>query len=181
MSNRIELTGKRFGKLTVLRYAGCRKWGCYWSVKCDCGTEKEVDGKALRHGKVVSCRCRLKEFNKDNRLRPYENLYHLFVRAAGRTTYVVNLPYDEFLVFTKETQCHYCGFAVHFQEYSAKGATYNLDRKDNTLGYSKDNCVVCCKTCNFAKGARYTYGEWLAMTTALRLYRKSLEGTVATT
>jgi hypothetical protein len=29
---------------------------------------------------------------------------------------------------------------------------YNgIDRVDNTLGYSKENCVSCCKICNYMK------------------------------
>lgn len=30
---------------------------------------------------------------------------------------------------------------------------YNgVDRKDNGIGYSNDNCVPCCMICNWAKG-----------------------------
>lgn len=39
MPNRIDLTGKRFGRLTVIEYAGKSKWIC----KCDCGTIKAMD------------------------------------------------------------------------------------------------------------------------------------------
>jgi hypothetical protein len=31
------------------------------------------------------------------------------------------------------------------------GYGYNLDRVDNTKGYSKNNCTVCCKVCNRMK------------------------------
>ena len=27
-----------------------------------------------------------------------------------------------------------------------------IDRKDNTIGYSFDNCVSCCGDCNYSKG-----------------------------
>lgn len=44
MPNRIDLTGKRFGRLTVIEYAGKSKWLC----KCDCGTVKAMNGEGLR-------------------------------------------------------------------------------------------------------------------------------------
>jgi hypothetical protein len=40
--------------------------------------------------------------------------------------------------------CVYCGF---ISEETLNG----IDRKDGQLGYSQDNCVSCCKNCNFIK------------------------------
>ena len=176
MSKRIDLTGQRFGKLVALRYVGCIKTCSYWWVRCDCGTEKRVDGRALRPGRTISCRCRLRDFNKAGRLRPYEGLYNLFVRAA---TVDVNkglsVTYDDFFEFTKIKECYYCKAPINWiGEYSAKGARYNLDRKDNGGGYTVENCVVCCTTCNFAKGARYSHDEWKVMADALRKYRERI-------
>jgi hypothetical protein len=58
----IDMTGWRFGRLTVLRVAPvsknggqrCRTWWC----KCDCGSpEWRVNGISLRQGNVKSCGC----------------------------------------------------------------------------------------------------------------------------
>ena len=39
----IDLTGKRFGKLTVLYRNGQNKCGqAIWHCKCDCGREKDI-------------------------------------------------------------------------------------------------------------------------------------------
>lgn len=50
---KIDLTGQRFGKLTVLDYAGDLKWNCV----CDCGKTTTVKGKYLRNGDTKSCGC----------------------------------------------------------------------------------------------------------------------------
>lgn len=53
MSKRIDITGQRFGRWTVLEYANHSKWLC----KCDCGVERSVYGPDLKSGKSKSCGC----------------------------------------------------------------------------------------------------------------------------
>ena len=50
---RIDLTGKKFGKLTPLYYIKGGKWHC----KCDCGNECDVLGQRLKRGTTKSCGC----------------------------------------------------------------------------------------------------------------------------
>lgn len=58
MSKRIDLTNKRFGKLTVLSPSINRIGGeLAWLCKCDCGGEKEIRGHSLRSGGSKSCGC----------------------------------------------------------------------------------------------------------------------------
>ncbi len=46
-----------------------------------------------------------------------------------------------------------------------------LDRINNSLGYSIDNVLPCCPTCNINRGNRYTVEEWKIMITALENFR----------
>jgi hypothetical protein len=50
-------TGKRHGKLTVLRFDEMRKGQPYWTCQCDCGREVSVRGANLRSGNTKSCGC----------------------------------------------------------------------------------------------------------------------------
>lgn len=54
-----DLTGQKFGKLTVLKLADERTnaGGAKWVCKCECGNFKEVSGKALQCGDTMSCGC----------------------------------------------------------------------------------------------------------------------------
>lgn len=54
---RIDLTGQRFGRLTVIRYDHSEHDGAHWLCKCDCGTEKVIAGYLLRNGSTKSCGC----------------------------------------------------------------------------------------------------------------------------
>lgn len=62
MGKLIDLTGQRFGRLTVISFAGWTtdrraKWLC----RCDCGKWHIVRGSHLRSGNVQSCGCYRKE------------------------------------------------------------------------------------------------------------------------
>ena len=72
MSQRIDLTGQRFGRLVAVRdiggYRKARKNGRtetvrVWECSCLCGSGKKVQvtTNALRFGRVRSCRCLLRE------------------------------------------------------------------------------------------------------------------------
>lgn len=55
----IDLTGQKFGKLTVLyknsKRAKCGKLMTYWHCKCDCGNECDKPSSELRSNKFISC------------------------------------------------------------------------------------------------------------------------------
>jgi hypothetical protein len=53
-----DITGQRFGRLTVLEEAGRTKSGnARWLCRCDCGKEATVIGANLRGGTSQSCGC----------------------------------------------------------------------------------------------------------------------------
>lgn len=54
---RLDLTGKRFHRWTVLAYAETRDQRAYWRCCCDCGTEKIINGANLLRGLSQSCGC----------------------------------------------------------------------------------------------------------------------------
>lgn len=57
----IDMTGQRFGRLTVLYRDDTKPKGhghrAYWVCKCDCGTIKSIEGNHLRSGATQSCGC----------------------------------------------------------------------------------------------------------------------------
>jgi hypothetical protein len=55
---RKDETGNRYGRLTVISFAGVshdRK--AMWECQCDCGKKTIVRGKDLRNGRTTSCGC----------------------------------------------------------------------------------------------------------------------------
>lgn len=52
-----DMTNKRCGHMQVVGFARSHKNRALWLCRCVCGAEKEVSGKHLRSGQVVSCGC----------------------------------------------------------------------------------------------------------------------------
>lgn len=54
----IDLTGIKFGMLSVLKQSGRDKYGkILWKCQCDCGNIKDCVGNNLRSGNLRSCGC----------------------------------------------------------------------------------------------------------------------------
>lgn len=59
---RIDLTGKTFGRLTVLGFSHNNARGqAYWVCKCECGAQSTIRGSHLKSGLIKSCGCLRKE------------------------------------------------------------------------------------------------------------------------
>lgn len=54
---RKDITGEKFGRLTVLRVDKNVNGRYYWVCKCECGNEKSVRLSALVEGHTTSCGC----------------------------------------------------------------------------------------------------------------------------
>lgn len=65
-----NLTNKRFGKLTVIKYMGTNKYKKgSWLCACDCGNTIITDNQHLKSGNTSSCGCsRIKLKNNNPRL-----------------------------------------------------------------------------------------------------------------
>jgi hypothetical protein len=62
MGKLIDLTGKVFGRLTVLKRGKTSKWGhIHWACRCSCGNVKEICGTSLKKKNSSSCGCLQKE------------------------------------------------------------------------------------------------------------------------
>lgn len=55
--HKIDLTGQRFGSITVISYSHYDK-KAYWHGRCDCGTERLFAQANLRSGNTRSCGCK---------------------------------------------------------------------------------------------------------------------------
>lgn len=60
-----DLTGQKFGRLTVVKYLG----SSYWECRCDCGNVTKVFTGNLKQGTTKSCGCYAKDLLKKRSLK----------------------------------------------------------------------------------------------------------------
>ena len=61
----IDLTGQKFGKLTVIKRVENKGIQPCWLCKCECGNEKVIRGSNLKSGTTMSCGCLQSEKMKE--------------------------------------------------------------------------------------------------------------------
>lgn len=83
--------------------------------------------------------------NNENKKNNREKNYLIYKRSADNKNLEFSISYREYVIIVDEP-CHYCGI---IQDKGFNG----IDRKDQTKGYVLDNCVSCCKLCNYMKGS----------------------------
>lgn len=91
------------------------------------------------------------------------NKYRSLVRRANSKKLEVSLTFDQFRNL-KLQDCDYCGISEILIKFYCDKLNVNtpwmsIDRKDNDLGYTLDNCVSSCFLCNKIKGSFFTYEE----------------------
>jgi hypothetical protein len=165
-----DLTGQRFGNVTVTRFDHREKSQTYWECLCDCGNTVVFTPHALRHNKSVSCGCLNSHLREEkNRKSSINTLYRGYKSSAVSRNLPFSLSLEDFKsIIIKE--CSYCcrqpirEVTSKLRNYEYSLLTYNgIDRVDNTKGYTLENCVPCCRSCNFAKcdGTREQFIDWV--------------------
>ena len=71
--------------------------------------------------------------------------YRCYEKACLDRCLDFRLTYDEFVNIVNN-ECYYCG-------YVNSDFVNGIDRKNSSVGYILDNCVSCCKMCNYMKGS----------------------------
>jgi hypothetical protein len=144
----------------------------YYVFKCETCSNEIRPGSTRVNNHSGLCKVCTRHKN------PHKALYNGFKSAVFRKNLEgckhkdFYLTFEEFLEFTEIKTCHYCNDDIYWSKYSGdKNNRYNLDRMDSSIGYTKDNCVVCCKRCNYMKGSEFTYNEFKEVVNLLNTLR----------
>lgn len=114
--------------------------------KCSrCGEMKSLfefsNNKSRKDGKTPYCKKCLSIIYK-RREATLSRIFYRYKKSAKDRGFVFEFSKEDFSAFLNG-QCVYCRDTIN---------GVGLDRKDNKEGYTKENCVNCCSTCNYMKG-----------------------------
>lgn len=158
MPVKVDVTGKRFGRLVALRSTDVSKSGGYlWECRCDCGKIAKVGVGYLNFGKTKSCGCLHDEMARDFCISKRKSgaalrrLFENYKSNAAKGKRDFNLSLEEFTAFTS-SKCYYCNAKPAAKIGTWEIYLYNgIDRLDSSLGYVLGNCASCCWECNQLK------------------------------
>lgn len=133
-----------------------------------CNKELRIQTGGL---KTHSCKCRSCSQQGEDYLFIYNELKNHRNKEVEFT-----LTFEEFKEIIKNNVCEYCGKSLIYHKHSKDwgknlSRAHQLDRKDNTKGYTKDNVVPCCWTCNRLKSDVFTYDEFMKLSPILKEIR----------
>lgn len=136
--------------------------------ECECNSEIKAQSSQL---KTHSGKCR----KCTQKIRPYEHILNELKHSCKKKgKYEMTIDYVNFIKIIESKKCHYCNTLLQFNPYTRDenskyvSRAYQLDRKNNNLGYTVENVVPCCWNCNRIKSDIYSYEEFLLLSPILK-------------
>jgi len=136
-----DLTGKKFGRLTGISRSGSNKSGqSIWTWECECGARVEALATNVTSGKKQSCGCLQSELRTKHGLYKtptYKAWIGMKARVSGASEVSKKYYVPKGISVSPAWRDDFLQFLLDMGE-CPPGMT--LERKDNDLGYSPENC-----------------------------------------
>ena len=142
MRNIKDLTGKKFGKLTVLHFAYIKNQKSYWLCQCKCGNQKIINGAVLSFGLVYSCGCAKKEATATHK-KSDTKIYRVFISMKSRCYNPKSKAYKYYGARGIKICDEWLNNFMNFYNWAINNGYkegLSIDRIDVNGNYSPDNC-----------------------------------------
>jgi len=142
--NRLNLKGKKFGKITVIQELESDKRFSKWKCICDCGKEKDIIGCLLTRKKgVKSCGCATIQRNKETHIKHGKRtskVYNIWQGMKARCLRKTASQYKYYGGKGIQVCDEWLKFENFYKDMGDPPEGKSLDRIDSGKGYFKENC-----------------------------------------
>lgn len=160
----VDLIGQKFGKLTVAEWAGkanlgvARKAMCdFWLCRCDCGKTTVAASRWIKHGNTTSCGCSHAKHKMTG-----TRTWIVWTGMKGRCSNPKNEDYPRYggrgISVCDRWKESFSDFYADMGDPPTKSHT--LDRVNNELGYSPENCRWATRKEQNRNTRRNHWVEW---------------------
>lgn len=141
MASAADLSGQKFGRLTVLeRYYTDKTTSAVWVCKCDCGNTKNVPGSDLRRGKTQSCGCLHQDKITTHGMHKSKE-YKIWNSMVHRCTNPNAQHYDRYGGRGITVCDRWLRFEGFYEDMGPRASNeHSIERIDNDKGYFPENC-----------------------------------------
>lgn len=148
MTKAIDMTGRKYGRLTVVSKSGRTDDGkITWLCLCDCGGSAVVCGQRLRSGGTRSCGCihhemlvKTKSTHRHTANGRFSRTYNTWAGMLTRCTNPKTACYSRYGARGITVCEEWKVFDNFLRDMGERPEGKTLDRINNCLGYSKENC-----------------------------------------
>lgn len=151
MGVKVDLTGRRYGRLTVTGEAPRSKGAIRWHCVCDCGHDITTTTGKLNSNWTKSCGCLKRELESEfgKRMLHHHNTHGLsrtptyksWDAMIQRCTNPNHEAYERYAGRGIKICERWLNFANFVEDLGIRPAGTTLERIDNNDGYNPENCV----------------------------------------
>lgn len=144
MPAKLEITqGMRFSRLTVISETTQLNQIRCFLCRCDCGAEKTIRLEALRSNRTQSCGCLGREMSRKNHTTHgmgESSVYHSWAAMLQRCRNPNNKDFPRYGGRGITVCERWLNIENFYADMGDKPSHHSIDRIDNNLGYSPENC-----------------------------------------
>lgn len=160
MPKRLDLIGKKYGRLTVIKFHDVQHGMSRWECRCACGNETIAYGRHMISGNTLSCGCLGKERRLESCTKhglSHTRIYQVWADMHDRCRNPNNVAYKWYGGKGVKV-CDEWKDAGVFAEWAYQNGyadTLTIDRIDSNKDYEPSNCQWIPQKENTLKAIEY--------------------------